>query len=429
MRRPAFSTGRRFAVAAGLLSVLFAGALQGSLLAQSHPGRVMTGAEILLRDHLADIKGKRIGLVMNKTSRVGGQGGTDVFLVDSLQRLGVDVQVLFAPEHGIRGEAEAGESVSSGIDGPTGIPIHSLYGQSKKPPVELLRTLDLVLFDLQDVGARFYTYLSTLGLVLEAAGEAGIPVWVLDRPNPAGGEYVKGWILEQEHHSFVGWVPVPIAHGMTLGELGGMMLAQGWVEGWTPDQEASLADHFRVVPMEGWTRGQRWDQTGLTWIPPSPNLPTPEHALVYLGTCLFEGTTLSEGRGTEDPFLLIGSPTTVLPSGPDEIPAFDGVMIQSVSFTPTSIPGKSLNPKFKGVPVQGIRIGVTDPDRFDPVLTGVQLLKWMLENSPGQTTNSFLLRLAGTDKIEAFLKGESDLGNLFEEERAFRSFRDPHLLY
>lgn len=392
---------------------------------QADSPRVLTGAEVLLSDHLGDLKGKRIGLVMNKTSRVGGDGGVDVFLVDSLIALGIDVRVLFAPEHGIRGEAEAGEKVASGVDGPTGLSIYSLYGTNKKPSVELLQTLDLVLFDLQDVGARFYTYLSTLGLVLEAAGEADIPVWVLDRPNPAGGEYVKGWILELEHQSFVGWIPVPIAHGMTLGELGQMMLAKGWVPGRGEAQEGE----FRVIAMKGWERGKRWKDTGLTWLPPSPNLPTPEHAYVYLGTCLIEGTTMSEGRGTEDPFLLIGSPTTKRSTTSQDFPVAEGALLQSVSFTPRSITGKSLNPKFKDTLVDGIRVTVTDYDLFDPVETGLVLLKWLLDNSPEQKTNTFLYRLAGTREIDEYLFENRSLEDLAIDAQEFKKDRAPFLLY
>ena len=163
----------------------------------------------------------------------------------------------------------------------------------------MLEEIDVLLFDMQDVGARFYTYNSTMKYVIEAAAEQGIEVWILDRPNPLGGDYVAGWVLEPEYNSFVGTYPIPIAHGLTLGELAQMALGEDWYE---TDAKVNL----RVIPMSGWQREMKWNDTQLEWVPPSPNLPTFEHAYAYIGTCFFEGTTLSEGRGTEHPFLMMG---------------------------------------------------------------------------------------------------------------------------
>jgi uncharacterized protein YbbC (DUF1343 family) len=337
--------------------------------------------------------------------------------------------VLFAPEHGVRGNVEAGGKVTDGIDPPTGLPVTSLYGSSKQPPVELLDQLDVILFDIQDVGARFYTYISTMGLLMDAALPAGVDVWVLDRPNPAGGEYVSGWSLHPEYKSFVGLYPIPMVHGMTLGELALMMKGEGWA-GMSEDvvkeslTAARSPGSLRIIPMERWKRNMLWPETGRDWIPPSPNLPTFEHAFVYLGMCLVEGTTLSEGRGTDDPFLLIGSATL----NPDEasLPSFPGVDVTLTEFIPRRIPGKSEFPKYQDQRVQGIRIRLTDSSLYQPVESGLELLRWLLKNDPEAQTTRFLNLLAGDDQIDAYLKSEQSISFPHTE---FRQLREPYLLY
>src|SRR5690554_6829215 len=181
---------------------------------QPEANRVTIGAEKLIAQHLDELSGKRIGLVMNPTARIG-----DVHMLDTLLALDVNITALFAPEHGFRGEAGAGELIEDGIDRESGLPVFSLYGETRQPTPEMLSHVDILIFDMQDVGARFYTYIATLGLVIEAAANASVPVWVLDRPNPAGGNYVSGWLLEDEFTSFVGPYPIPIAHGLTMGEI------------------------------------------------------------------------------------------------------------------------------------------------------------------------------------------------------------------
>jgi uncharacterized protein YbbC (DUF1343 family) len=232
--------------------------------------RVILGAEIFIDRHLEELEGERIGLVMNPTARIGR-----VHMLDRLLELNLNITALFAPEHGFRGEAGAGEKIEDGIDRDSGLPVFSLYGDTRKPTPEMLEHVDILIFDMQDVGARFYTYIATLGLVIESAAAAGIPVWVLDRPNPAGGNYVSGWIMEDEFKSFVGPYPVPIAHGLTMGEIAKMMVGERWINF---DSEPDV----RVVLMEGWNRSMKWPDTGLRWVAPSPNLPTFEHAFFYL---------------------------------------------------------------------------------------------------------------------------------------------------
>ena len=345
-----------------MISFLLVSACDSSDLSEAI--HVRTGAEMLIENHLDELAGQRVGLVMNPTARIG-----NVHVLDTLLALNVNVTALFAPEHGFRGEAGAGEIIEDGEDQATGLPVFSLYGETRSPTPEMLQEVDILLFDMQDVGARFYTYNSTLGLVLKEAAKMDIPVWVLDRPNPAGGDYVSGWILEKEFESFVGMYPIPIAHGMTLGELARMMIGEKWLE------FVQIPD-LRIIEMSGWNRSMKWPDTGLEWFPPSPNLPTFEHAFVYLGTCLFEGTTLSEGRGTADPFLTVGDPETNISD--EDVKAMNripGLGAKRTSFTPESIPGKAINPKHEGKLCRGYQLEITDLNAYDPVKSGLQLIR------------------------------------------------------
>lgn len=382
---------------------------------------VKVGAEVLLDEHLEELKGKRVGLVMNPTARV-----EDSHMLDTLLARDVNVTALFAPEHGFRGDVGAGETIEDGIDQATGLPVFSLYGSTKTPTEKMLEKVDVLLFDMQDVGARFYTYNATLGNIIKGAAPHGVPVWVLDRPNPAGGEFISGWMLQEQHKSFVGAYPIPMAHGMTLGELAKMMVGEGWIE------HADQAD-VRVIPMEGWKRSMKWPETGLNWIAPSPNLPTFEHAFVYLGTVLFEGVNISEGRGTSDPFLKVGSPGTKLTSS--HIAGlrrqFAGVNIERISFTPQSIPGKALNPDFEGERCHGIQIQMTDPERFNPIKLGVEVLAAILDATPEASLNSYIEKLSGIDR-SAFLEQLENKSYMDEWEQAALDFakkREQYLLY
>jgi len=383
--------------------------------------QVKTGAEILIERHLGELKGKKVGLVMNPTARIG-----NTHMLDTLLALSVNVTALFAPEHGFRGNFGAGEEIEDGIDRATGLPVYSLYGQTKIPSARMLENVDLLLFDMQDVGARFYTYNVTLGNILVAAGEYGTAVWVLDRPNPAGN-YVGGWILEESYRSFVGTYPIPITHGMTLGELGKMMIGEEWLD-------TGKKPEYRVIEMEGWKRNMLWPETGLPWIPPSPNLPTFKHALVYLGTAFFEGTTMSEGRGTSDPFLTVGDPHfTYEPSAMKRLERIYHVNIDSVSFTPVSIPGKALHPKHENKKCKGIRISVPDLQKFTkPASFGIDLMRTMLRLTPGAEVKPFLYTLAGTKKhMVELLERETLLPhNTWKESREkFINKRAGYLIY
>lgn len=319
---------------------------------------VRPGIEVLLSDSLHLVEGKRVGLVTNHT-------GIDSEGVATIDRLYAhpDLQLvaLFSPEHGIRGTAGAGEHIEDGSDAATGLPIHSLYGSTLKPTPEMLEGIEVLLFDIQDIGTRYYTYIYTMAYAMEAAGEAGIPFVVLDRPNPIGGALVQGNLLDPTLSSFVGRYPIPMRHGMTPAELARLFRGEFGVE----------AD-LHVVPLGGWHRGMFFEETGLPWRPPSPNMPSVESALHYSGTCLFEGTNLSVGRGTDRAFQWIGAPWLdgeVMVAALTEM-GIPGVVFHPARFTPNN-PGDG---KFPGEEVGGVRLEVTDRSIYDPTLTGVALL-------------------------------------------------------
>ncbi len=382
---------------------------------------IKVGAKVLLQEHLDEIDRRNIGLVMNPTARVDG-----VHLLDTLMALGIPVKALFAAEHGFRGTQGAGEIIQDGLDEATGLPVFSLYGPTKKPNAQMLEEIDVLLFDMQDIGARFYTYNSTMKYVIEAAAEQGIEVWVLDRPNPLGGDYIAGWVLEPEHNSFVGTYPIPIAHGLTLGELAQMALGEDW---YNTDAKVNL----RVIPMSGWQRNMKWNDTQLKWVPPSPNLPTFEHAYAYIGTCLFEGTTLSEGRGTEYPFLMMGGESSKIN---DDISLWNnhGVRLQATQFTPVSIPGKALRPKGEGLLLNGI-LWENALEHADPLTIGLRMMQWLMEHSPEAEYKDYLYLLAGTNKIDELIRNrinlesdslDIDWGSNLE---SFKEKRSNYLLY
>ncbi len=337
--------------------------------------RVRTGLETFL-DPASDAaglsRGARLGVVAHPASiDAGGR-----HLIDRLARDGrFKIGRLFAPEHGVRGEAQDMEVVAEPSDRTTGLPIVSLYGNAEgslRPTPEQLKGLDALVYDLQDVGSRFYTFVYTLSYVMEAAAEAGIPVVVLDRPNPIGGVAVEGPVLEPGWESFVGRFALPVRHGMTTGEL-----AQLFRDGF------GIACDLRVVPLSGWTRDMQYEDTGLPWVPPSPNMPTPETARVYPGGCLIEGTNLSEGRGTTRPFELIGAPwmggtgfaEALAHAGDAE--GLDGVMFREAWFRP-------MFQKHAGRSCAGVQVHLTDRARARPFATYVVLIREARRLAPDQ---------------------------------------------
>ena len=353
--------------------------------------QVHTGADVLVEKRLDLLAGKRIGLITNLTGRLSN----GVPLVDTLRALGIPVTALFGPEHGIRGTGEAGETVSDSLEAKTGIPVHSLYGATRKPTAAMLRDIDVLVYDIQDVGARFYSYISTMVLCMEAAAEAGLPFIVLDRPDPLGGLLVDGPLMEDSLESFVGMLPIPAVYGLTSGELARMVNGEGWMAG---GRRVDLI----VVGMEGWRRWMSWRDTGLPWIPPSPNIPSPEAALAYPATCFVEATNISEGRGTDHPFELVGAPFLDPDSLAGALTALEapGVRWTRASFTPQAS-------KFRNEVCRGVRLEVTAAGHYRPLETGIRLLRAMREQCPSrfQLRTSSLARLAGSTSVGKAVEG------------------------
>lgn len=364
---------------------------------------VIPGADLLLSQHRGMLAGKRIGMVINQTSRLS----SGEFLLDALQRAGVTVTALFGPEHGVRGVAAAGEKVGDGIDVKSGVPVYSLYGERNKPTPEMLRNVDLLIYDIQDVGARFYTYISTLKLCMDAAAEHHVPFVVLDRPNPLGGR-VDGPLLDDSLRSFVGIGRLPVVYGLTCGELATYMNGMGWLDG---GREADLT----VVWMDGWNRSMTWKDTRLQWIAPSPNIPTAATSEVYPAVCFLEATNVSEGRGTPLPFYQLGAPfingDTL--AGMLNSRALPGVRFVSISFTPVSS-------KHAGVACFGVRVELTDPARFRPVMTGLVVISELLRHKPGLITlnHRWLGKLLGKASVAGFLEKGGDPASLQDQWEA-----------
>ncbi|MBI2620288.1 MAG: DUF1343 domain-containing protein [Ignavibacteriales bacterium] len=404
-----------------------------ALLFTLHPSlftgfaQVKTGADLLFEKHFHLVQGKRVGLVTNHTGVLSdGRHLADVFY----EHQNVTLVALFGPEHGIRGQAAAGDEVGHGVDKRTGVPAYSLYGATYKPTPDMLKEIEILLFDIQDVGARFYTYISTMSYAMEAAAEQGIPFVVLDRPNPIRGTWVEGFVREDTLRSFVSLHPIPVAHGMTMGELATMFNEEGWLKD-------GIKANLTVVRMEGWKREMWYDQTGLRWAAPSPNIKTLSTAVVYPGTCLVEGTNLSEGRGTERPFEYIAAPFIdgdVLASRLNSL-ALPGVVFKAIEVVPREIPGVVTNPKHDGVASRGVFVAVTNRDSYEPVKTAVYLIATARNLYPShfQWRQRSIDLLSGTPRFRQALDADwspEEITALWASEaKKFGEIRSQHLLY
>ncbi len=384
--------------------------------------RVRLGNEMFLKNFFEPLKDQSLGLIVNHTSRM--HDGT--LLPDALQKAGFRVSALFSPEHGFLGDREGGRQVEDGRY--NGIRIYSLYGSNRRPAAEQLQGLDALVYDIQDIGARFYTYITTLKYILEAASSKNLPVYVLDRPNPLGGEQVEGPVLQPSYESFIGSLPLPVRYGLTCGELAEMMKGEGWVP-----RDVDLT----VVSMEGWARGLLWNETGLEWVPTSPNIPTFDSALVYPGTGLLGGVSISHGLGTEWPFLLVGAPwiepERVLELWPEDMEQV--VTLKPVTFTPHSIPGKILQPPYENRTCRGFRIHVTNKADFrslDFTLEIIRVIKSLYPDRVRVISKNLPL-LFGSRHLNEFIQGEVTyerlLSRLRWDEGAFKRQRKPYLLY
>ncbi|MBI1806874.1 MAG: DUF1343 domain-containing protein [Ignavibacteria bacterium] len=402
-----------------LLSLLYA--FSSLVLSQ----RVSIGAELLMQSYLDSLKGKRVGVICNHTSVLPN----GVHIVDTLLHSGIKVTMLFAPEHGIRGTISAGTKVANQTDSATGLPIYSLYGGTRKPTEEMLQQIDILVFDMQDVGARFYTYASTMAYVMEAAAENGKKFIVLDRPNPINGNDIEGPVLDLRLISFIGLFPIPVRHGLTLGELAKMVVGEGYINPSNVD--------LMVVPMQGWKRSMWYDDTGLPWVSPSPNMKSLSTATVYPGTCLFEATNITEARGTTKPFEYIGAPglnneRLALKLNAMGLP---GVRFEPVEFTPKVDSIAAPDPKFKNKKCSGVFVHVKNRKTFKPVLTGLMILEMVR----GMYPRKFQLKqglfdhyIGDTSVGEKLLKGEigKNILDPFKTElREYDRLRAKYFLY
>ncbi len=366
--------------------------------------RLLLGAE-RTEAYLPLLEGKAIGLVANQTSTIG-----EVHLVDTLLKLGVDIKRVFAPEHGFRGNVSAGKKVKDSKDQLTGLSIISLYGSNYKPSAENLDGLDVVVFDIQDVGTRFYTYISTMSYMMEACAEQGISVLILDRPNP-NGHYVDGPILNADFSSFVGLHQIPVVHGMTVGEYATMVNTEGWLKN-------SIKCDLTVVEMENYSRKEPYELP----IPPSPNLPNQKAIYLYPSLCFFEGTVVSEGRGTDKPFQQFGYPN--MPNG-------------NTTYKPKSIYGVAANPKFEGENCSGIDLSDLT---IDSLRNLSQLdLDWLIETYKSYPEKekffkvNFFDKLAGSSELrKQIIEGKSaeEIKKTWETELLqFKMKRKKYLAY
>ena len=373
---------------------------------QNNSTTIKTGAD-QTELYLKLLKGKQVAVVANQTSVIFKENRSKKqetrHLVDSLLALGIHIKKVFAPEHGFRGEADAGERVKDGIDTKTGLPIFSLYGKNKKPSKEQLKEIDVIVFDIQDVGARFYTYISTLHYVMEAAAESRIPVIVLDRPNP-NGHYIDGPVLEIEHKSFVGMHPVPVVYGMTIGEYGKMINGEKWL---TNGIQAKLT----VIPLKNYTHQSEYSLP----IKPSPNLPNDTSINLYPSLCFFEGTSVNAGRGTNMQFQVYGSP----------------FLNHRSKFTYTPSPNEGAK-----YPKHAHMICYGEDLRNSPKLNELNL-SWLIKAKKQNTTknffNDFFTKLAGTTKlreqIEQGLTEEEIKTSWTKDLKMFQKVRERYLIY
>ena len=404
-------------------------AIDNKQQATGNDHRIIPAAE-RITVYLPLIKGKRVGIFANQTSMVG-----NAHLVDTLRKLGVNIKVIFGPEHGFRGTADAGEKIGNYTDEKTGIPVVSLYGSKRKPSAEDLKGIDILIFDIQDVGVRFYTYISSLEEFMEAAFEAGKPLMILDRPNP-NGHYADGPVLDKKYKSFIGMQSVPIVYGMTMAEYAMMIAGERWLSEKANERydyyrnyaqnSVDTPFHFQVIKNASYTHKSKY----VLPVKPSPNIPDIQSIYLYPSTCFFEGTVLSEGRGTDKPFQVFGHPS--LPKN-------------LYSFTPNANEGAK-NSKLYGQVCYGWNLSGSPEEVFNKIANKVQL-KWLIEAyrlfpekdkffilpKSGKMEESFFNKLAGNNDLWQQIKdgkSESEIRKSWEPELSeFKKIRKKYLLY
>lgn len=372
-------------------TLVFAGSLLCAPLSAAKPGFVLAGVDVLESQEFALLKGKQVGLITNHTGVTRSGRSTADLLAHAP---GVKLIALFSPEHGIRGKDKHGENVGDLIDPVLHLPVYSLYGSVRKPSPEMMNSIDVLVFDMQDVGARFYTYLTTMGMAMEAASERGIAFVVLDRPNPAGGSAVEGQVLDSSLRRFTAYYEIPVRHGMTAGEI-----AVWYKE--THKIQLSLT----VVPLKNWTRDMLWPDTGRVFVAPSPNIRNPTAALLYSGIGMFETMNISVGRGTETPFELIGAPWINAQALSERLEALKlpGLKFQPVTFTPSE-------DLYAGKSCSGVRIKVTDPKAVRTIDLFVYIVTLVREFWPKELEPRW-------DEV-ALVTGSKEFQKMYEENKS-----------
>jgi uncharacterized protein YbbC (DUF1343 family) len=408
-----FNRANRFFAAALLcVAALFVPCAAGTL----PPAHVVLGDEVFLESTWQDLHGRCVGVITNQT----GVTSHLVNIVDAIRKNPhICIKAIYSPEHGLRGDRPAGAYVSSYTDGRTGLPVYSLYGPQRHPNAQMLQGVDVLLFDIQDVGSRTYTYISTMAYAMEAAKQFGKEIWILDRPNPIGGTLVEGPILDPRFKSFIGLYPIAMRHGMTVGELAQMF-----------NTHFGIGANLRVVRMTGWHRRMLWPETGLQWVQTSPNIPEWSTAMVYPCTGLIDNVGLNGGIGTTKPFKYAGAPD------------LDGYHLAEV-LNAENIPGVYFRPAYwaplfgesKGVEYGGVELDVFDPHLFPAVLTAVELITAVRDISP-RTISVRAKPLAidwGTDSLGNALRFGWSAAQIERQWQPalehFLTIRDRYLLY
>jgi len=378
-----------------------------------HPGdRTKTGIDILEEENFAPLRGKTIGLITNQTG-VDSQGRRTIDVLAHAPD--VKLVALFSPEHGIAGKADA--AIANATDAATGLPIYSLYGETRRPTPEMLENLDALVFDIQDAGVRFYTFITTMAYCMEEAAKRHITFIVLDSPNPLGGEVIEGPMLDPDRASFVGYFPMPVRYGMTIGELARMFNA-----------ENHIGADLRVFPLRNWRRSETYDETGLAWIPPSPNLRTLDAAFLYPGIEILQAAGVSVGRGTDTPFEIFGAPWIHADALAAELNHRNvpGANFAAADFTPT-------DGLYQGQLCRGVRITVIDRPALHPMLMGLEIADALGKLYPGNFDSAKMIALVGSQStVDALEHGTPPAQIVASWALAlskFRKLRNKYLLY
>ena len=378
---------------------------------------VLTGAQRLADTDFERFAGQRIGLIAHQNSVVDTEGGTTHLLNAIDESANVELGALFGPEHGVRGTADAGVFLDDDIDPETGAPVFSLYGPVRQPSSSHLADIDVLFYDLQDVGTRYYTYISTMGLSMQAAAEANIPFVVLDRPNPLSSQ-LGGGVLEPANTSFVGQYAIPDIYGLTAGELANYIVANDALPGLD-------GLDLTVIELEGWDRSQTWEETNLEWIPPSPAITTPDAALLYPATIYFEATNLSYGRGTEMPFQVVGAPWLDAAAAAAELNGRDlpGVSFTATTITPDLLPGITVEPAYLGDTLPAIQLEVASATDIESAAVGVHLLEVIFAAASEAGVDplsrpEWLDQLSGSTLLRAGLTGGVDAESIIANQQS-----------